>query len=125
MKQAVLAVNIGSSTLKFAVYPMHDHHVDASILNGNISGLEPNGKAEISWSMGDRHVEEDLVNTTHDDPFHVALDFLRQLLVNNLSDTKILAVAHRVVHGGTQYSAGVIVNDEIMTNLSTLEPLAP
>ena len=125
MKQAVLAVNIGSSTLKFAVYPMHDHHVDASILNGNISGLEPNGKTEISGSMGDRHIEDDLLSPLHEDPFHVALEYLRQLLINNLCDTKILAVAHRVVHGGTEYSTGVIVNDEVIANLSTLEPLAP
>lgn len=122
---AVLAVNIGSSSLKFAVYPMHDHHVDASIISGNISGMEPGGKVEISWSKGSSHVEEDFSINQNDDPFVVALDYLKSILLKNLGSTQILAVAHRVVHGGSIYTSGVIVDEEVLSNLRKLEPLAP
>lgn len=123
--RAVLAVNMGSSTLKFAAYPLHDHHVDSAILSGNISGLEPGGHAEVSWSKGAHHVEEDILIKNAQDPFLDALDYLKQLLSAELLDTEILAVAHRVVHGGREYSKGTIMNQTVMDSLKKLEPLAP
>ena len=46
---AILAVNAGSSTLKFSLHPLRDGYVMPSVLSGNIQGLEPQGAPEISW----------------------------------------------------------------------------
>lgn len=127
MKQdfAILAVNMGSSTLKFAAYPAHNHHVENAMMSGNISGLEPGGSAEVSWSNGDVHVEEDILIRNTQDPFLEALEYLKQLLAKELAETKILAVAHRVVHGGQRFSKGTSVNQEVIDYLMELKPLAP
>ncbi len=43
----------------------------------------------------------------------------------SLDGREILAVGHRVVHGGTGYSAPTLVTDEVIEKLTTLIPLAP
>jgi len=49
----ILAVNIGSSSLKFSTHPVvldgPDHAVDASIFSGSVQGLEPGGKPFVAW----------------------------------------------------------------------------
>lgn len=124
-QQAVLTVNMGSSTLKFAVYPTHDHQVEQAIFSGNIAGLEPGGHAEISWSKLQAHVEDELPIDPGKDPFQVALVYLKALLHDQLEGIELLAVAHRVVHGGDEYTSGVVINDEVMSHLQRYEPLAP
>jgi len=47
---AILAVNAGSSTLKFSLHPVNDGQVEACILTGSIQGLEPKGQPELSYS---------------------------------------------------------------------------
>jgi acetate kinase len=43
----------------------------------------------------------------------------------SLQAGSISAVAHRVVHGGTQFTEPVIVDEEVLAAISALEPLAP
>ena len=38
---------------------------------------------------------------------------------------KIDAIVHRVVHGGTRFTASALVNDEVLAELASLERLAP
>lgn len=121
----ILTVNIGSSTVKFALYPAAHHQVDTQIFGGSITGLEPNGKAQISWTLDDIKYHQDLVVPSNEDAFEIALLFLKNLLHQDLQKIKILAVAHRVVHGGSQYTSSVIVNDTILNDLSALNALAP
>jgi acetate kinase len=45
--------------------------------------------------------------------------------VELIRGTPVLAVGHRVVHGGTKYSAPIQVDAEVMAALTTLVPLAP
>ena len=49
---AILAVNAGSSTLKFALHPLQGTQVLPCVLSGTIQGLEPNGRPEMAWREG-------------------------------------------------------------------------
>ena len=48
---AILAVNAGSSSLKFSLHPRYGEEVGPSVLTGNIQGLEPGGTPEMGWSF--------------------------------------------------------------------------
>ena len=50
---------------------------------------------------------------------------LNTLLTEQLQDQTVLAVAHRVVHGGDHFSRAIVVTPEILEELHTLDPLAP
>lgn len=122
----VLSVNAGSSTLKFAVYPLSDGEVQPALMSGSFEGLEPQGQLRLSWSVGTRRQQREL--SAGADPFAQALVSLSELLETETSTgsrLRIEAVAHRVVHGGALYRDSVLVDDKVIKALEPLCPLAP
>ncbi|MBK6649567.1 MAG: acetate/propionate family kinase [Betaproteobacteria bacterium] len=121
---AILSVNAGSSTLKFSLHPTHQGQAQASILSGNIQGLEPGGSPVMDWTLNGAKQSQALPNA-QTDPFAQALSQLRQLLQTLPGLPAIEAVAHRVVHGGELFSASVVVTDDILAQLTRFNSLAP
>ena len=122
---AILAVNAGSSSLKFSLHPLHAGEVQASVLTGNIQGLEPDGTPEIGWKFaGERHCQALTLDPSRS-AFVQALEHLRTLLAGLQGAPTIIAVAHRVVHGGQEFRESVLVTDEVLERLSRLNSLAP
>ena len=121
---AILAVNAGSSSLKFSLHPLQDGEVQRSVLNGNVEGLEPGGAAVLGWTFdGQKHSRQ--LPVTSGDPFEQALQSLGELLAGIPAATTLDAIAHRVVHGGRNFSASVRVTDTVMQQLTALNSLAP
>lgn len=121
---AILAVNAGSSTLKFSLHPLREGQVQPSVLTGNIQGLEPGGTPEMGWVFqGESHHQ--VLPPGEGGPFQRALASLRDLLASQTGVPAIEAVAHRVVHGGKAFRASVIVTDEVLAQLTELNSLAP
>ena len=130
---SILAVNAGSSSLKFALYPRATHAdgdaapaaaplVDA-ILTGHAQGLEPGGTPRFKWRRG---ADAGSVELAADgSPFDRALAALRGVLAEQFADLSIGAVAHRVVHGGSAFRASILVDDAVLAELEKLVPLAP
>ena len=76
---AILAVNAGSSTLKFSLHPRHGTQALPSVLSGNIQGLEPGGAPEMGWSFnGTAHKQA--LPAGEGSSFARALKALRDLL---------------------------------------------
>ena len=121
---AILAVNAGSSSLKFSLHPLLAGAAQRSILNGNVEGLEPGGSAVLGWTYeGQRHSRQ--LPPTSGDPFEQALRSLGDLLTSIPAVAKLDAIAHRVVHGGQDFSASVRVTDDVLAQLTQLNSLAP
>lgn len=117
---AVLAVNAGSSSLKFGLY---DGDAPAR-WSGSFEGLEPGGRPR--WrhgGSGGRSGPLPLEVAAGEDPFDLAL----RTLFNELEShpVQLAAVSHRIVHGGSRFVAPCRLDDDVLTELSALEPLAP
>ena len=97
---AILAVNAGSSSLKFSVHPRQGAQVLPALLTGSIQGLEPGGHPSMGWRFQGTPGEQMLASAPGDEPFALALRALLQLLGALPGLPPIEAVAHRVVHGG-------------------------
>ncbi len=121
---AILSVNAGSSSLKFSLHRFHDHHVDSAWVSGALQGLEPGGTPSLEWSMAGQSQHETLP-VDHGDGFASALQRLRQWLRELPGMPPLRAVAHRVVHGGADFSQATLVTPEVMSRLATLNSLAP
>lgn len=120
----ILAVNAGSSSLKFALYPADGNgDVLPAVISGRVEGLEPNGQPELRWT-DQQGVYLRAVQRENQDVFFDALASLRQLL-EELRLKKPIAIAHRIVHGGATFRQSVLVNDEVLKQLEQLNPLAP
>ena len=123
MSQAILVLNAGSSSIKFSVFLEQDSGLNL-LLNGQVEGLytlprfkakDAAGKllAEKRWEQGE--------TLDHD----TGVTHLAHFLHTQLSEHQLIAVGHRVVHGGLRYSEPVCVTAEIIKNLEQLIPLAP
>ena len=125
---SILSVNAGSSSLKFALYPViaSSAKVSEAEMTGSIEGLEPSGNPTIIWEIKGQQKSKDAVGLPKGtEPFDAALLALKNLLATHFSHIALQAIAHRVVHGGSLYSASVKVTPEVLAQLATLNALAP
>lgn len=123
MTNAILTLNAGSSSIKFTLYAIQPGEADLkSLADGEADGIgdDPHliiRKADGTTSV-DRHLEKE---SDHEAILQLVLDW-----INNYSaDLTLVAAGHRVVHGGADFSAPILINDEIITQLAALTPLAP
>ena len=123
---SILSVNAGSSSLKFALYPIEGAGIGEAEVTGNIEGLEPSGEPRICMAIQGQGKEiTDVCVLSDQEPFEAALEALDSLLAMRFSHLRVQAIAHRVVHGGAFYSSSVRVTPEVMAQLATLNALAP
>ena len=57
---AILAVNAGSSSLKFSLHPLQDGQVQPHVLSGCVQGLEPGGSPVMDWKYQGQKQQEAL-----------------------------------------------------------------
>ena len=122
---SILSVNAGSSSLKFALYPIVEGDIAQAQVTGNIEGLEPAGQPRIILSEPGQSKETLPIQTSGEEVFQVALRDLRQLIRTRYAHIEVQAIAHRVVHGGAFYTQSVRVNEEVLRQLPQLNALAP
>ncbi len=131
--RSILAVNAGSSSLKFALYPRAQTTADATpadaladpVLTGHAQGLGPGGTPRFQCRYGGEALAVGLDGEDDANPFDRALATLRRVLEEPFSQIALEAVAHRVVHGGARYRSSVVIDDTVLAELDRLVPLAP
>ena len=121
---AILAVNAGSSSLKFSLHPLEDGVVMPSVLTGSIEGLEPQGSPAMHWITPTGSQTRQLTRI-NEEPFQLALQSLHDLLTSLPDFPALRAIAHRVVHGGADFFESVRLTDQILKQLEKLNSLAP
>ena len=122
---AILAINSGSSSLKFSLHPVAQGQVQAELLAGNVQGLEPGGKPHIGWKYRGQNVQQPLEVADGRTPFEEALERLRGLVPMLDKYAPLQAIAHRVVHGGGEFARSVLVDDAVLERLTQFNSLAP
>ena len=128
-QQVILSVNSGSSSIKFALYPFTSEAVIGSKLTGVIEGLQPGGKPVIKFRAEAKAMEfaldDGAIQAANGDQFAAALEALHRLLMTHTADIQIAAISHRIVHGGERFSASIVIDDDALNYLHTLDTLAP
>ncbi len=115
----VLAVNAGSSSLKFQMYEMPEEKV---LISGLFERIGIDGSYTIKFN-GEK-VKKEVPLNTHKDAVQILIDELKNYgVVEDMNEIK--GVGHRVVHGGDKYSESVLITDEVIKVLEDLIPLAP
>jgi acetate kinase len=121
---AILAVNAGSSSLKFSIYPLSKDGVQPCVLVGNVQGLEPSGTASLSYTYRGKQ-ETRSFSSSQEDSFERSLKELKDLLLELPELPNIQAVAHRIVHGGSAFKTSTVSTPSILEQLAQLNSLAP
>ncbi|SER57087.1 acetate kinase [Nitrosomonas sp. Nm51] len=126
MYEAIVVINAGSSSIKFAVYALARDVLDLRY-RGKIAGVGHQNNFVLADSNGDAPAitEQLLTKTSRIRNHGQALSVIFDWLNDQNSEFSLIAAGHRVVHGGEKFSSPVIVNEEILTDLKSFIPLAP
>ena len=103
MQDHLLTLNAGSSSIKFALFACDGDGVSPTpVLADQIEGLGagPDDRA-LSHS-----------------------EALKQVLTR-VGETRVVAVGHRIVHGGAPFGAPVLIDNPVLRAIAQLQPLAP
>lgn len=117
----ILVLNCGSSSIKFALF---DTSVDPlprrPAWNGKVQGI--GGERP---DFGETGVAPFAIRLDPQSPYRSALDLILRRVQARLGDGRLVAVAHRVVHGGSKYFSPVHIDTDVLEDLRSYIPLAP
>ncbi|MDR1462374.1 MAG: acetate/propionate family kinase [Azoarcus sp.] len=122
--KSILVLNAGSSSLKFALFPLEPELAEHPAVSGQIEGIGATPKLSAKVK-GTRFQEDVDVSGDQTEQHRASLAYLFRWLDNHAPELKISAAGHRVVHGGERYSAPVKLDASTLAELETLIPLAP
>lgn len=118
---SIVIINAGSSSIKFSLY------------DGATLELAMRGKIENLYAGVTRFVAQDAAGAIIDEHRwtggaidHAAgMRFLIDFAQSHLAGRRVVAVGHRIVHGGVDYSGPQLLDADVLAQLDTLVPLAP
>jgi len=118
---AILVINAGSSSLKFQIFGTENGAL-TRMVRGQLDGIGTRPRLKATVEGG----------ASVDTSYHAAeiadvpagIKTVRAWL-QSLSGFKLLAIGHRVVHGGPDFSKPVLIDAEILERLAQYQDLAP
>lgn len=116
----IMAVNAGSSSLKFRLMEMPEEVV---ISEGIVERI---GMKDAYYTI--KYNTNSFNDTLHVKNHAVAVDIiLNDLIAKNIISNlnEIVGIGHRVVHGGERFSESVIIDDSVIEEITKLCDLAP
>jgi len=120
MNEKYLVINGGSSSLKFSLYEMPS---EKEIVNGYIEKI---GFEDSFWTLkynGEKKVDKGYLKN------HIAAVnvMINELMNNHFIESldEIKGIGHRVLHGGEIYSDSVLIDDNVLNDISELTKLGP
>jgi acetate kinase len=124
MSRGILTINAGSSSIKFALFPL-DHPISPiAEVSGQIDGIGAEETKMVAKNRaGERIADQTLSGerVSHAQAF----DALLKWFTATYTGWEITAVGHRVVHGGERYSQPTVIDAQVLTHLTSFTPLAP
>ena len=117
----VFILNAGSSSLKYQLMNPESQEVLASGLCERI-GID----GRLIHEANDLKIKKDLAMPTHKEAIAIVLEALTQgegKVIDSIEE--IDSIGHRVVHGGEFFSESVIIDNDVISKLESLIPLAP
>ena len=124
MGSVVLTLNAGSSSLKFAVFALANGGEPSELASGQIEGIGATAHGSVTTAAGEKCAltfDPSLRRIDHEAAMSAILGWLRQAGY----DASVVAVGHRIVHGGADYAEPVLIDDATLAKLRALIPLAP
>lgn len=117
MQQVILIVNAGSSSIKFSIFNIELH------LNyhGEVESIFNSPSFSVSNSKQQQILQQNLSTTG----FEFALQTIFNWIQNLSTEFILIAVGHRVVHGGTYFVQPTLIDADVIKKLQDLNSLAP
>ncbi len=118
----ILAINSGSSSVKFEVY---DWTEGTTLGSGQIERIG-HEKARLIFHANTRRMEESIECHDTKEAFDIIVDVICRSSMSIIKSLdEIDAVGHRVIHGGTQFVKSTFADEDSLDQLRSIMHLAP
>ena len=115
----ILAINCGSSSLKYQVY---DDESKSAVVGGNVEKIGlPDSFITQKYPDGTKQRKETSMKN-HNEALNVVMFMLREASIDM---NEIKGVGHRVVLGGEKFKSSVEIDDEVIKTIEDLSLIAP
>ena len=121
MTRQIAVINAGSSSIKFAI--VEDDFEQTLLFRGQVENIGVSPRLKVESTDGQTLVEREW--GAKDLNHNSATKIILQTSIALLGGQAVEAIGHRVVHGGTRFTAPVMTNKDVLASLKALTPLAP
>jgi acetate kinase len=122
MREPILVINAGSSSIKFSVFETAADRALLAGAHGQVEGIGESPHFEVADARGDKLADYPVAAEGHDG----AVAAIHEWFAGHVGgEAGFAGIGHRVVHGGLSYSEPVLIDDRVMSDLAALVPLAP
>jgi acetate kinase len=123
VSETILVVNAGSSSIKFQLFSVSSGDQLKRLLKGQIEGVGVKPHLIARGVSGEVLIDETWPSAEVKD-VPAALDKVVGFLRTHIGQLPV-AIGHRVVHGGPDYSAPTVITEAVLKRLDEFSPLAP
>jgi acetate kinase len=124
MSDTILVVNAGSSSIKYQLFAVGADDWLERRIKGQIEGIGTRPRLLSKSATGETLIDETWAPAEVSN-VPAALDKVVSFLRGQIGGELPIAIGHRVVHGGPDYSEPTIASDAVLDRLELLVPLAP
>lgn len=122
MREPILVLNAGSSSLKFSIFQTESGRSLRADLHGQVEGIGDKARLTALDAQGRKLVDRPVDGRDHDQ----AIAALHEWFAAHAGgESRFGGVGHRIVHGGSAFWQPVLVDAAVMDALEKLVPLAP
>ncbi len=124
VSEAIVVVNAGSTSLKFAAYAVDTTRSLPLLCRGEIESMESDPHFVVKNAAGKQLGVHEWGKGRAID-HKAALHFVVTWLEASLGDTKVIAAGHRIVLGGTLFEAPARIEGDVLAYLESLVVMEP
>jgi acetate kinase len=114
----LITINGGSSSIKFAVFTLHEQ--PRRTLSGVIARIGTSGTSFVATDVNGRAIERRALSVADHGE---GAEHLAHWLHTQLGNAAVAGIGHRVVHGGVRFTEHQAVTDELIEELRRVQPL--
>ena len=117
----IIALNVGLSQIHYGIYDTHDQKLD---VHGVVDSHE--GTAQITIVAGGKSTRREREAFPFKDFFKVLFESMLGLDDKYLfTPYDVMAIGHRVVHGGSKFSSATVITPQVIAEIESLAKFAP
>ncbi len=118
----ILSINAGLSQVRFGIYDTHNEALD---VHGIIDCADC-GVVHVTMTAGGKVVTRERASFPFGEFFNVLFESMLELDNGFLfTPFDVIAVGHRVVHGGSKFSSATVITQQVLADIEALSVFAP
>jgi acetate kinase len=122
MEKTILSLNCGSSSLKYNLFKVNEDDTVEPLIGGIAEEIGTSERSTMKYEVDREKTKYSIELPDHEDALNEMFAIFEKM---NKPKESIIAIGHRVVHGGAEYTSSVLITDDVKNEIEKFSALAP